>query len=112
MLTAIIHNVAVFCCGAFVVLLVEAWISLRATSSAITGKGLSVFVQAAALTVAALFAAAMILCTWADYAVSGSINKVSKVKRYRPILGWRPKTSSYTHAPSGGSAVRKATGKR
>lgn len=75
MLEAAARASAWFFCGAFSVLLVEAWLAQRATSAAITGKGLSMFVQALALTVAALFVAAMLVCTWADYAVSGPVRK-------------------------------------
>lgn len=72
-----VRATAWFFVGAFSVLLVEAWLAQRATSAAITGKGPSMFVQALALTVAALFCAAMIVCTWADYAVSGSVRKAT-----------------------------------
>ena len=77
MLEAAARAAAWFFAGAFSVLILEAWLAQRATSAAITGKGLTMFVQALALTVAALFAAAMLICTWADYAVSGSVRKAT-----------------------------------
>ena len=77
MLAAIIHDLAAIFCGAFAVLLVQAWTVQRAATSALSGKALPMFVQAVAAGFAILFVAAMLICTWADYAVSGSVRRAT-----------------------------------
>jgi hypothetical protein len=77
MLAAIIHDMAAILCGAFAVLLVQAWLIQRTATAALSGKGISMLGQILAAAVVLAFVAAMMICTWADYAVSGSVRRAT-----------------------------------